>query len=1158
MKEPSNRTKVVLRHLPPVFSESALMEHIDSRFAGRYAWVSFCAGKNSQKGHRYSRAYIDFKSAEDVVEFAEFFDGHVFVNEKGAQFKTVVEYAPSQRVPKSWSKKDGREGTISKDPEYLEFLDLLAKPVVNLPSAEIQLEKREAERAVAGKEAPIVTPLMDFVREKRAAKNGAQRLTSNGKINRKSIGASPGSSRSASTRRNSEKRGASTSMFPTNFVIVNQQYVLRDGAKSGKEKPTYILVPRREDQSLSGKSLPATATTGTEAIEDKNGSSGNTKVLLLKERERETSQVSRGVLQQSPGSTTIKSNQQRDATSGRIIRGMISNRETRLSQPSTSAQSAQQIQASNIVKDKRPPRSSMRSVTKEVSSASQATCISDCDSKGMLEDKANGINHHGQEKRTRNKDRPDRGVWAPRRSDGANDESWSSSSIATQVMSDPVEGMTIARHLPASGVNRLGDDIVDPAESSHVSSYPRALPRNFDAAVQNSRVGRSVYLPAVSDLSSSHMEVKVEMPNTRVGDIKTLGNGRNNFSSVENGSHRNGGRRGPSHMKDVDGSVNMIDMKSSKKGKAYFLVQPLDNLTGYVVGSSTMLEYTGVFFQSSGSAYGFGSMGQAVSLLLKRQSNYYDTSEEYEANDMAPLGGEINPSLMELKHLKSLDLSGNNFDGKSIPEFLGSLKSLQYLSLSYAGFGGKLPNQLGNLSNLHYLSLRGVDMVEGVDNLEWLSHLSHLEYLDMSKVNLNNGFNSPLPGWLNRFKHLKHIDLSQNALNGTISAAIHNLTSITSLYLNGNNLEGQIPNFFGNLCRLVHLGLSNNNFNGDITVFLTSLSLCVPSSLEYLSLGGNKFLSGLLPRQLGNLINLKYLNLDRASFSGPIPLSLGGLKSLRLLSLSDNNFNASLPESLGNLSNLQELTISHNSLEGVIGETQFANLTRLQFLYLSTNSLALNVNSAWIPKFQLTRLDLSSCKLGPKFSAWLRTQNSLLSLDLSNASISENIPTWFWNFSSQLYLLDLSNNQIKGELPNVLPNQTYLGSNNFQGLLPRLTSNVQVLDLSNNYFSGNISLFLCHPLDETYLLLSLDLSRNLLVGEIPNCRTHLTSLILLNLDSNNLYGNIPSSMGSLSELLLFYLRNNSISGEVTPSLQNCTLLQTMDLGDNGLSGRIPA
>ena len=37
----------------------------------------------------------------------------------GAQYKAVVEYAPSQRVPRSSSKKDGREGTIYKGKHQL-------------------------------------------------------------------------------------------------------------------------------------------------------------------------------------------------------------------------------------------------------------------------------------------------------------------------------------------------------------------------------------------------------------------------------------------------------------------------------------------------------------------------------------------------------------------------------------------------------------------------------------------------------------------------------------------------------------------------------------------------------------------------------------------------------------------------------------------------------------------------------------------------------------------------------------------------------------------------------------------------------------------------------------------------------------------------------
>lgn len=45
MKGPLDRTKVVLRHLPPTLSQSSLMEQVDSRFAGRYNWVSYRPGK---------------------------------------------------------------------------------------------------------------------------------------------------------------------------------------------------------------------------------------------------------------------------------------------------------------------------------------------------------------------------------------------------------------------------------------------------------------------------------------------------------------------------------------------------------------------------------------------------------------------------------------------------------------------------------------------------------------------------------------------------------------------------------------------------------------------------------------------------------------------------------------------------------------------------------------------------------------------------------------------------------------------------------------------------------------------------------------------------------------------------------------------------------
>ncbi|XP_076883884.1 regulator of nonsense transcripts UPF3-like [Bidens hawaiensis] len=309
-----DRTKVVLRHLPNTISQSAFIHQIDTRFAGRYNWFSF---RNSLKSQSYSRAYIDFKRPDDVIEFAEFFNGHVFVNEKGTQFKVIVEYAPSQRVPKQLSKKDGREGTIGKDPQYLEFLEFVSKPVENLPSAEIQLERKEAEQAGAAKEAPIVTPLMDFVRQKRAAKGGPRRSLPNGKLVRRA-GASSSSSSSTVVKRGSEKKTSST------------MYVLRDSGKStnGQEKSSFA---KRDDRQVSDKSVSL-------VLDEEKGASATPdsgkKKILLKGKEKEIPHVLTSLLPQQNSSSVkpaARTNQRHEA-SGRIIRSILVNQETQRNQ----------------------------------------------------------------------------------------------------------------------------------------------------------------------------------------------------------------------------------------------------------------------------------------------------------------------------------------------------------------------------------------------------------------------------------------------------------------------------------------------------------------------------------------------------------------------------------------------------------------------------------------------------------------------------------------------------------------------------------------------------------------------------------------------------------------------------------------------------------
>ncbi|XP_068334153.1 receptor-like protein EIX2 [Pyrus communis] len=568
-----------------------------------------------------------------------------------------------------------------------------------------------------------------------------------------------------------------------------------------------------------------------------------------------------------------------------------------------------------------------------------------------------------------------------------------------------------------------------------------------------------------------------------------------------------------------------------------------------------------------------------------------------EIGEIHGLGGKVNPSLLNLKHLSYLDLSYNNFEGLQIPSFLGSLKGLRYLDLSYVGFNGTIPPQLGNLSSLRYLDLSEYSGLM-VENLKWLSGLSLLKHLGMSVIDLTNAshwlqvntfpsllvelhlsscelyhipsgianltnlkvldlsmnnINSTIPTWLYSLSHLESLNLFLNAFHGKISSSLGNLTALVDLQLRRNQLEGEIPNSLGNLCRLTLVGLGMNNFRGRVSEILESLSRCSSDQIDYLDFSNNNFSSHL---------------------SG----KLGIFKNLSLLDLRNNSISGLIPMSLGNLSHLQHLAIDHNSFEGVVSEAHFTDLTRLKFFTANENSLTLKTNYDWVPPFQLSTLSLGSWRLDPsELPTWLQSQNQLSILNMSNTGISGTIPTWFWNIFSYdvKNYVGLSSNQLSGEVPNIVstnwpkPKQDSnsfsigskfvidLRSNQFNGSLPLVSSTMSILDLSNSSFSGTLSHVFCDRSDVPKNLQVLYLDNNLLNGEIPDCWLHWPNLITVNLEDNNLTGKIPSSIGDLLSLGSLHLRNNSLFGELPVSLQNCEQLLLLDLAENKFVGGIP-
>ncbi|XP_024390724.1 uncharacterized protein [Physcomitrium patens] len=261
MKEQQARTKVSVRHLPPSLAWAVFQDQIAVKYAGTYTWWSYHPGKSSHKRQVYSRAYINFKKPEDVIDFYEDFNGHVFVNERGAQYKALVEYAPYQRVPKPRSKKDVREGTISTDPEYLAFVEQLAKPAEYLPSAEVQLERKEAEKASnlasgTSKDAVVVTPLMEYVRSRRAAKSTPQRgMSSSAKLAARSGGVPVSAFKLATQKRGSEKGRSGSSSYTGDSASTTKESANHNSASRDElqRKEREHLIERKRKETGEGK-----------------------------------------------------------------------------------------------------------------------------------------------------------------------------------------------------------------------------------------------------------------------------------------------------------------------------------------------------------------------------------------------------------------------------------------------------------------------------------------------------------------------------------------------------------------------------------------------------------------------------------------------------------------------------------------------------------------------------------------------------------------------------------------------------------------------------------------------------------------------------------------------------------------------------------------
>ncbi|QHO27061.1 Receptor-like protein [Arachis hypogaea] len=442
-------------------------------------------------------------------------------------------------------------------------------------------------------------------------------------------------------------------------------------------------------------------------------------------------------------------------------------------------------------------------------------------------------------------------------------------------------------------------------------------------------------------------------------------------------------------------------------------------------------------------------------------------------------------------HVIGLDLSCSSsmLEGEFHPNStLFQFTRLQQLNLAFNDFSdSSIYRKIGDLVSLMYLNLSCSSFGNHIPST--ISRLSKLRSLDLSsnyELRLDESTWSKLIGNTTNLEKLVLDDVDMSSISETSLSLLMNFSSsLLFLSLADTGLHGRFPTA---ILGLPNLGELNLYFNEELKCELPKSNWSNP--LRSLDLSDTVF-SEQIPNSVSHLKSLNQLRLHECQFDGLIPVSLWNLTQLTQLDLSGNKLHGEISSLLSNLKHVTFLDLSHNTFSGHIPDV-FDNFTKLDFLILSSNSL------------------------GGQIPYWFR--DNLLH-------------TW-----KSMYLIDLSFNQLQGDLP-IPPN----GINYFS--------------VSNNNFTGGISSTICNASSLNMLILS----HNNLTGKIPQCLGSFPSLQVLDFQINNFYGSLPENFSKSNDFATIKLSGNHLEGPVPQSSQKHPFpkLRIFDVSSNKFSGLLP-
>ncbi|GMH19699.1 hypothetical protein Nepgr_021540 [Nepenthes gracilis] len=377
---------------------------------------------------------------------------------------------------------------------------------------------------------------------------------------------------------------------------------------------------------------------------------------------------------------------------------------------------------------------------------------------------------------------------------------------------------------------------------------------------------------------------------------------------------------------------------------------------------------------------------------------------------------------------------------------------------------------------------------------------------------------------------------------------------ITSLDLSAHNLSGGIPRELGYLKGLNYLNLSRNAFDGPLPSSIFELT-----ELRTLDISHNNF-NSTFPPGISNLRFLRVLNCYSNSFSGTLPSDLAGHRYIEYLNLGGSYFRGGIPAGYGSFPRLSFLYLAGNALNGSIPE-ELGRLWQLEHIEIGYNQLSGSIPGEFSKLLNLKYMDISNANLSGPLASELGNLTALETLLLFKNGISGSIPQSFSSFEA-LKMLDLSDNHLSGEIPSAISSmkelrQLSLMRNRFSGEIPEGIGDLpslEILYLWNNSLTGSLP----SNLGSNGKLQHLDVSSNSLTGLLPQTLCHGNQLVRLILFSNRFTAEIPNQLANCTALSRVRIHYNSLNGEIPLGFGKLPNLTFMDLSKNNLTGQIPS